>query len=200
MLEPAVTKIGMPMEEFIRLYDTEGPFELVNDIRKPVLPQVAGHGQVGQDFWMALDSYAESHQLGEAWMRAPFVQVNTDDSVASSYTPDVMYFRAERMASYKSAVPNWKWKPYLLIPDLVVEVVAPTDDFGELDEKVDKYLTDGVLKVWVMNPQRIKVSVYTPAPDNKPRTKQRTNLFSGDILTGGDLIPGFELPVAKIFE
>ena len=199
MLEPAVTKIGMPMEEFIRLYDKE-PFELVNDIRKPVLPQVAGHGQVVQDFWIALNRYTESRQLGEAWMRAPFVQVNTDDSVASSYTPDVMYFCAERMASYKSAVPNWKWKPYLLIPDLVVEVVAPTDDFGELDEKVDKYLTDGVLKVWVMNPQRIKVSVYTPTLDNKPHTKQRTNLFSGDILTGGDLIPGFELPVAKIFE
>lgn len=41
---------------------------------------------------------------------------------------------------------------------------------------------------WVMKPQRIKASVYTPAPD-KPRTKQQANRFSGDTLSGGELIP-----------
>jgi Uma2 family endonuclease len=188
----------MMLDEFIRLYGKE-PFEFVNGVQKPVLPQVAGHGLVVQNFWMALDGYADSHQLGDAWMSAPFVQVNSDNTVTFSYTPDVMYFRAERMANYKQAVPDWKWKPYLLIPDLVVEVVAHDDDLIELDEKIDMYLADGVLMAWVMNPQRLKVSVYTPTPD-KPRTKQRTNLFSGDTLTGGDLIPGFEIAVAKIFE
>ena len=44
MLE--TTKVGMPMEEFIRLYDTEGPFELIDGERKPIMPQVAGHGEV----------------------------------------------------------------------------------------------------------------------------------------------------------
>ncbi len=68
-----------------------------------------------------------------------------------------------------------------------------------MTRKIDLYLADGVRMAWVMNPQRIKVSVYTPTPD-KPRTKQQTNLFSGDTLTGGDIIPGFEMPVAKIFE
>ena len=50
-----------------------------------------------------------------------------------------------------------------------------------------------------MNPQRIKMSVYIPTPD-KPRTKQQTKLFSSDTLNGGEVIPGFEIAVAKIFE
>jgi Uma2 family endonuclease len=108
-------------------------------------------------------------------------------------------FRADRINAYREANPDWKLKPYVLVPDLVVEVMSPNDDPDELDEKIDLYLADGVLMAWVMNPQRIKVSVYTPTPD-KPRTKQQTNLFSGDVLTGGEIIPGFEIEVAKIFE
>jgi Uma2 family endonuclease len=165
----------MTLDEFIRLYDKQ-PFEIINGIRNDVLPQVAGHGEVVQASWMALDQYADSRRLGDAWMRAPFVQVNPDNTVAFSYTPDVMYYRAERMASYKQAVPDWKWKPYLIIPDLAVEVVAHDDDLRELDKKVDLYLADGVLMVWVMDPQPVKVSVFTPTP-GKPRTRQQTNLF-----------------------
>ena len=43
MLEPAATKIGMPMEEFIRLYDTEGPFELIDGERIPIMPDYIRH-------------------------------------------------------------------------------------------------------------------------------------------------------------
>ncbi len=135
MLEPAATKIGMPMEEFIRLYDTEGPFELIDGERKPIMPQVAGHGIVVQDMWRALHEYAERQRLGEAWMRMPFVRIDGHGHVTHSLTPDLMFCRAEKLAAYKVANPDWKDKPYVLIPDLVIEVVSHYDDLGELDEK-----------------------------------------------------------------
>jgi Uma2 family endonuclease len=110
-----------------------------------------------------------------------------------------MFYKAERINAYREATPDYKLKPYILVPDLVVEVVSPNDDLRELDKKVDLYLADGVLMVWVMDPQPIKVSVFTPTP-GKPRTRQQTNLFGDDILTGGEIIPGFEIVVAKLFE
>jgi hypothetical protein len=34
----------------------------------------------------------------------------------------------------------------------------------------------------------------------QPFTKQQTTLKVGDTLTGGEIIPGFEIPVATLFE
>jgi Uma2 family endonuclease len=105
-------------------------------------------------------------------------------------------FRAERFNPYQEAIPDWKDKPYILVPDLVVEVVSPNDNLWGLDEKVDLYPADGVRLIWVIDPQRKEISVYTPAA---PNTRQQTNLKPGDTLTGGDIIPGFEIAVKAIF-
>lgn len=188
----------MLLDEFVRLYDQQ-PFELVNGIRDDVLPQVAGHGEVVQSLWLAIDRYAASHQLGDAFMRAPFVEVNREDRVIYSFTPGVMYIRADRLASYKQATPDWRMKPYLLVPDLVIEVVSPNDNFSELDEKVNQYLLDGVRAVWVVDPQKRRVSIHV-LKSSDPFTKQETQLKETDTLKGGEIIPGFEMTVAKIFE
>ena len=45
--------------------------------------------------------------------------------------------------------------------------------------------------VWVVYPDDREVDVHTAASS--------ITLFEGDTLTGGDVLPGFELPVADIF-
>jgi Uma2 family endonuclease len=54
------------------------------------------------------------------------------------------------------------------------------------------YLQAGVRLVWLVDPASRTVSVFRP--DAAPRT-----LGEGDILDGGDILPGFSLPVAEIF-
>ena len=73
------------------------------------------------------------------------------------------------------------------------------DDLGELDEKVNLYLTDGVRMVWAINPNKENVSIYTLV-SLQPFTKQQTTLKVGDRLSGGEMIPGFEIHVASLFE
>lgn len=199
MLEPAVTKIGMPMEEFIRLYDTEGPFELIDGERIPVMPTPAGHSKVTKRLFLALELLAQAQNLGEAFTETTFALTDEPNWVEGSRVPDVMFFTAERLSAYIAATPDWELKPYTLVPDLVVEIVSPNDNLRELDEKVDRYLLDGVRAVWVVDPQRKKVLIHT-LNSRSPFTKQITTLQIGDTLTGGDIIPGFEMPVAKIFE
>jgi Uma2 family endonuclease len=199
MLEPAATKIGMPMEEFIRLYDTEGPFELIDGERIPKMPNVAGHDESSRATFVALHLFTKERQLGEVMMESPFVLSYTSNWVTSSRIPDVMYFTQDRVTAYKRANPDNKLKPCILVPDLVVEVVSPSDNFIELDEKVDRYLLDGVQAVWVVDPQRKKVFLHT-LTSRGPFTKQVTALESNDTLTGGEIIPGFEIAVATIFE
>jgi len=80
-----------------------------------------------------------------------------------------------------------------MVPDLAVEVISPGDSYSEVDEKVERYLNDGVRMVLVVDPQRRKVVVHVPN-SNRP-----THLTENDILSGGDVLPGFEVKVADIF-
>jgi Uma2 family endonuclease len=80
-----------------------------------------------------------------------------------------------------------------LAPDLAVEVVSPSDSANAVHEKVLEYLSAGVQLVWVVHPIQRTVTVYSEGPVAHV-------LSEGDTLNGGDLLPGFSLAVADIFE
>jgi Uma2 family endonuclease len=80
-----------------------------------------------------------------------------------------------------------------LAPDLAVEVVSPADSANDVHEKVLQYLDVGVRLVWVVHPIRRTVTVYTG--DRNARV-----LDENDSLDGGEVLPGFTLSVAEIFE
>jgi Uma2 family endonuclease len=79
-----------------------------------------------------------------------------------------------------------------LAPDLAVEVVSPTDRYVAVLAKMDLYREAGVPLVWLAEPQQRTVTVYSSG--SEPRI-----LTEADTLDGGDVLPGFRLPVAQIF-
>jgi Uma2 family endonuclease len=129
-------------------------------------------------------------------MEIPFILPDTysPEWVKGSRVPDVMYFRAEKLAAYKADTKGYRRLPLMAVPDLVVEVVSSTDNYTDVNKKVTRYLSDGVKIVWVVGPQTKTLSVRLLG------SKQQTNLSVDDKLTGGDVIPGFEISVASIFD
>lgn len=81
------------------------------------------------------------------------------------------------------------WNPNA--PDLAVEVLSPTDEPSNLRIKIVNYLRAGTT-VWVVDPAKQQVEIYVP--DKAPQT-----LTVADTLTGGVLLPDFELAVKDIF-
>jgi Uma2 family endonuclease len=77
-------------------------------------------------------------------------------------------------------------------PDLAVEVVSPTDTAKDIREKVELYLRYGTALVWVVYPDSRLVDVHRPGG---PAHKYG---LDGE-LDGGDVLPGFKLPVKDIF-
>jgi len=197
-MDTPTLQVGMALEDYNRLYDQEGPFEIIHGERIPKMPQVAGHGEVIDIVRDGINGHSVGKKLGRAFSEQTFVLSYSPGWVTGSRIPDVMYYTAERLEAYKAANPDWKKKPYILVPDLVVEVISPTDDLSELSDKVDLYLTDGVRLVWVMDFNKENVSIHTLI-STQPFTKQQTTLKIGDTLTGGEIIPGFEIPVATLF-
>jgi Uma2 family endonuclease len=77
-------------------------------------------------------------------------------------------------------------------PDIAVEVLSPSDRLGDALAKVAMYLQAGVRLVWLADPDRRTVTVFTP--DAPPVT-----LGTEAILDGGDVLPDLRVPVADIF-
>jgi Uma2 family endonuclease len=103
------TRIGMPMEEFIRLYD-EAPFELVNGERILLLPPVAIHSEVIRLLHELLIAYRLIHKNIVVYVETVFAKTDSPDWVKGSRVPDIMVYMEARMEEYKAKTPNLERK------------------------------------------------------------------------------------------
>jgi Uma2 family endonuclease len=102
--------------------------------------------------------------------------------------PDISFISWDRLPN--RMVPS---EPILgLAPDLAVEVLSPSNTKREMDLKVREYFLAGVRLVWLVDPRKRTVRVYT-APD------QSVRLTEGQTLDGGDVLPGLRLPLREVF-
>ncbi len=98
--------------------------------------------------------------------------------------PDAAFVRRERVEEVREVEDYWPGPP-----DLAVEMVSPGDLYTEVEEKVLSWLEAG--SRMVVDPRNRTVSLR--------RQTEIQVLTEGDTLHGGDVVPGWELPVADIF-
>lgn len=101
------------------------------------------------------------------------------------FMPDVGYISKQRL-------PEIPMHEVRGAPDLAVEVLSPTDSKRELRRKAEDYLRFGARMVWLIFPETQRVEVYTVDDDV-------VELDAAGILDGGEVLPGFTLPVRDIF-
>ena len=79
-----------------------------------------------------------------------------------------------------------------LVPNLAVEVLSKSNLPKEMSGKREDYFDAGVELVWEVDPVDRTVDVYTSPSDS-------VTLGIGDVLDGGTVLPGFQLPLADMF-
>jgi Uma2 family endonuclease len=79
------------------------------------------------------------------------------------------------------------------VPDLVVEVVSPGNTAAELRRRTRDYLAAGVPSIWIAWPEERSMSVYT-------ESLVAIELDATDTPDGGDVLPGFSVTVAELFD
>jgi len=77
-------------------------------------------------------------------------------------------------------------------PDLAVEVISKGNTKKEIERKLREYFQCGTRLAWVIYPKTRSAVVYT-APD------QARRLRPTQLLEGGDVLPGFALPLSQLF-
>jgi Uma2 family endonuclease len=174
----------MTAEEFIARHPTDR-VELVRGVvvEKP-MPGLR-HGKICFRFATQLGIYLDAHDIGHGFSNDSFVR--TDRGPDTVRGPDICFYSYERLP--KGTVPTWMAD---CSPDLVVEVRSPTDRPGKMLTKVGEYFESGVRAVLVIHPQLAAATLFREP--ELPRT-----FHNGDTITIPDVLPGFELPLAKLF-
>ena len=78
-------------------------------------------------------------------------------------------------------------------PDLAVEILSPSNTPKEMDRKLRDYFASDTRLVWYIDPRKRNVRVYTSVEDVE-------TLGENSTLDGGDVLPGFALPLAEFFK
>ncbi len=103
--------------------------------------------------------------------------------------PDLTYVSYERLPK------NWKRNEACPVPcDLAIEIISPGQILKEFEEKAADYFAAGVLRVWVIDPDKMSIRVFFPDPDNEVK------FYIGDMVIVDTLLPGLELTPQSIFE
>ena len=79
------------------------------------------------------------------------------------------------------------------VPELVVEVVSPSDRRSDVHDKARMWLSFGVVLAWVVFPQSRTVEVHRAGAD------EIETLTLDDDLDGGPVLPGFAYPLRRLF-
>ena len=159
----------------------EGRRELIYGEVIEMAPAGEEHGHVEYEIVVYLGVYVKANKLGRVYPGDTGFLLATDPDLVR--VPDVAFVRRERVVRTRKYYPG--------APDLAVEVVSPGDSYTEVNEKVAMWLEHGTLEVWVVDPRRQTVQVFKEGTD--------VTLKKGDEIDGGDLLPGFRLPLDKIF-
>lgn len=176
-------RVMLTYEDYCRM-PSGNRYELVEgDIRMTPSPSVF-HQRISRRIEKVLLEWVERHELGEV-LHAPIDVVLSEHNVVQ---PDILYVARERLGIIKEA--NIQGAP-----DLVVEILSPSDAEWDRVTKRRVYARFGVREFWIVDPEgrNIEVCVFR---DCELKTFQ---VYPPGTRLSSPLLNDFTLDVAEVF-
>ena len=173
-------------EDLLRLNSQGVRGELIRGVLCETMPAGKIHGRIAMTFGAALVAYVRPRRLGTViGSDAGVILQRNPDTVRE---PDIAFISSERLPLEDQS------DGYLeVIPELVVEIVSPSDSTQAVNDKTLMWLDHGVLMVLEVHPATRTVMVHRP-------NVSAMTLAGDDVLDCGDVLPGFALPLREIFD
>jgi Uma2 family endonuclease len=140
------------------------------------------HGRIVLAVGAPIFQFVEEHSLGVVSDQSGFILEREPDTLLG---PDLAFVQSARVPADENAYP-------MLAPDLVVEVASSSQTGPSIEEKTSLYLAAGVRLVGIVDPIRRAVRVRRANGTSRLLSEQ-------DERDGEDVLPGFRLPVARLF-
>jgi len=182
------TKARLTAEDLWKLGEWDTRRELVDgEIRE--MPPVGGvHGDITSRVDRRLAEHVERHGGGKVLVGDVGFVLGLPHDPGRVRAPDVAFVATARLP--EGRLPEGFFRG---APDLAVEVLSPSDDPVDVQQKVRDYLEAGARLVWVLAPRARTATIYRA--DGSARL-----LREGEHLDGEDVLPGLVIPLAELFE
>lgn len=163
----------------------EGEWELIDGELVPMTPSGLEASSLGLRIGRIVGNFVDAHDLGMMTGADGGYVLFPDRQTLRA--PDVGFIRKDR-------IPPPEERPRFprLAPDLAIEVLSPSDRMVEVLSKVTMYLQAGVRMVWLVDPRQRTMTIFRP---DEPLIL----LAECDTLDGGNVLPGFSVPITEIF-
>ncbi len=171
----------------IALQDDEALYEIVDGERVETTPMGVSAFRLANFLASRMILHAVPGDLGETIVEGLF---HLPLPVDRNRCPDVAFVSYERWPKGRPtdrAANAWE-----VVPDLVVEIVSPTDQVEELMAKIREYFEAGAKRVWVVHVEQALVYVYESPTRVVILAREAT-------LDGNAVLPGFRLELASLF-
>ena len=160
--------------------------ELIRGVLCETMPAGQRHGKIVADLLIEAGRLRQTPPAGNAWSRSDSgVLLERDPDTVRE--PDIAFTSVERLP-LDADVPGYAE----VVPDLVVEIVSPSDSRRGVNDKARMWLSHGVRLVWVVHPETRTVDVHRADHD-------AATLGEDDALDGMDVLPGFSCAVKAVF-
>ncbi|MDJ1180317.1 Uma2 family endonuclease [Roseofilum sp. BLCC_M91] len=173
-------------EEFMALPKDGHRYEIVNGELIDMGNSGALHGNIAIILSSALFAVVNAQKLGIVFDSSTAFKMKN----GNRRSPDISFFAKERLQGM-TELPSGFLEG---APDLVVEVLSPGNTVEEMHDKLVDYFDNGTRLAWMIHPSEHYVLVYRSAQEPDRLLK------SVDALEGEEVIPGFSLPVAHLFQ
>jgi Uma2 family endonuclease len=173
-------------EEFMALSKDGHRYEIVNGELIDMGNSGALHGNLAIILSSALFAIVNAQKLGALFDSSTAFKMKS----GNKRSPDIAFFAKERLQGMTQLPTGFLEGA----PDLAVEILSPGNTVEEIEAKITEYFDNGACLIWVISPTQHYVMVYRCAQEPDRLLK------SVDSLDGEEVIPGFTLPVADLFQ
>ena len=174
----------MTAGDLLRLYSKGVKGELIRGVLHETMAAGVRHGKIAIRLGGRMDVHVEQGRLGHVFGSDSGVLLERNPDTVRE--PDLAYVSAERLP-LDAELDGYCPVP----PDLVVEIVSPSDTEQATDDKATMWLSFGVRMALVVNPETRTIRVRQP-------DLPTVILTVDDTLEGGEVLPGFSCPVHEI--
>ena len=172
--------------ELLEMHSRGVKGELIRGVYCETMSAGTEHGEITALLMTGMVGFVRPRRIGRVFGGESGVLLEKGPDTVRE--PDVAYVSAEKLPL------GVRVTGYLeVIPDLVAEIISPNDRSPGINDKTRMWLSYGVRMVWEVYPERREVWVHQLG-------QPRLVLGEDDTLDGGDILPGFSIPVRDIFD
>ncbi len=178
-----VAKTPMTIEQFLQLPDEES---CVHELWQGELVLLGdttfGHNWIRERLVFLIKLFLQNSGIGGEALAETAVQFDSNTLAR----PDLSYWDAHHLPAV-----DWNRSPVQITPQLLGEVVSPSNSLRKLFKNVDYYLRSGVQVVWILDRDPFEVHVFEIG-------KAKRNVRPGEILEAPSVLPGFSVDVSRL--